>query len=297
MTQPKSAYEIWLELGNTGSKEDFLNSLKGADAQDSALPGPAGTTATIEIGEVLTGEAGTAAAVQNVGTDTAAKLNFTIPRGEKGVIGDVNLPGPLDAEIITCNIEDLQSTIDNLARFLNKNITIKTNPGIFTQDIYLQNFFGYGSITLIGSEAIAETHQLRSINVFNCLNGAVNISGFDLLADAVNAPIWQFSVSVNNNSAAVHLSHLNSTKGVKTNGYNQGICTYASRLVHITNSNISNKNYAINMQSGITMTSNIQGTNNRICFGTFNAGIHQRYGTSTITGTTLHHTSEGCFLI
>lgn len=25
----KSAYDIWLELGNVGSKEDFLNSLKG----------------------------------------------------------------------------------------------------------------------------------------------------------------------------------------------------------------------------------------------------------------------------
>ena len=29
----KSAYEIWLENGNTGTEEDFLNSLKGKDAK------------------------------------------------------------------------------------------------------------------------------------------------------------------------------------------------------------------------------------------------------------------------
>ena len=27
----KSAYEIWLDLGNTGTEEDFINSLKGQD--------------------------------------------------------------------------------------------------------------------------------------------------------------------------------------------------------------------------------------------------------------------------
>ncbi len=30
----KSAYDIWLELGNEGSKEDFINSLKGSDGID-----------------------------------------------------------------------------------------------------------------------------------------------------------------------------------------------------------------------------------------------------------------------
>jgi parallel beta-helix repeat protein len=45
MPQPESAYEIWLALGNTGTKEDFLNSLKGekgADGKDGGgvLPAP-----------------------------------------------------------------------------------------------------------------------------------------------------------------------------------------------------------------------------------------------------------------
>lgn len=43
--------------------------------------GPPGTAATIQIGGVTTGAAGTEASVTNVGTWSTASLNFTIPRG------------------------------------------------------------------------------------------------------------------------------------------------------------------------------------------------------------------------
>ena len=55
-------------------------------------PGPAGT---IEIGNTTTGDPGTDADVINVGTDTAAVLEFTIPKGEKGD------PGSGGGEILT----------------------------------------------------------------------------------------------------------------------------------------------------------------------------------------------------
>ena len=44
--------------------------------------------ATVAVGTVTTGAAGTAAAVVNSGTATAAVLNFTIPRGERGEQGE-----------------------------------------------------------------------------------------------------------------------------------------------------------------------------------------------------------------
>ena len=50
--------------------------------------GDKGEAATIEIGTVTTGAAGTQAKVVNVGTLSAARLNFTIPRGDKGERGD-----------------------------------------------------------------------------------------------------------------------------------------------------------------------------------------------------------------
>ena len=45
--------------------------------------GKDGAAATVAIGTVTTGEPGTTASVTNVGTDTAAVLDITIPRGDK----------------------------------------------------------------------------------------------------------------------------------------------------------------------------------------------------------------------
>lgn len=51
-------------------------------------PGTPGSAATVEIGSVTTGAAGSSASVTNAGTAQAAKLNFTIPKGEKGDPGN-----------------------------------------------------------------------------------------------------------------------------------------------------------------------------------------------------------------
>lgn len=56
--------------------------------------GEAGTAATIEIGTVTTGEAGSSASVTNSGTTSAAVFDFVIPRGDKGEKGDPGPQGP-----------------------------------------------------------------------------------------------------------------------------------------------------------------------------------------------------------
>lgn len=62
---------------------------KGADgANGSQGPkGDKGDAATITIGNVQTGAAGSSVSVTNSGTSSAAKFNFTIPRGDKGETG------------------------------------------------------------------------------------------------------------------------------------------------------------------------------------------------------------------
>lgn len=55
--------------------------------------GPAGTAATITVGTVTTGAAGSSATVVNSGTASAAVLNFTIPAGATGPQGPVGPPG------------------------------------------------------------------------------------------------------------------------------------------------------------------------------------------------------------
>ena len=67
----------WIQLNTKGERGDV-----GAD---STVPGPAGT---VEVGTTTTGEPGTLADVTNTGTPSAAVLNFTIPKGDKGDPGE-----------------------------------------------------------------------------------------------------------------------------------------------------------------------------------------------------------------
>lgn len=74
----------WIDIGR----------LKG----ETGNMGPAGAdgiAATITIGVVATGAAGTEAIVSNAGTSSAAVLNFTIPKGSDGQKGDT---GPAGAD-------------------------------------------------------------------------------------------------------------------------------------------------------------------------------------------------------
>ena len=54
---------------------------------DTGATGATGTAATISIGTVTTGNAGTSVSITNSGTSSNAILNFTIPRGDTGAAG------------------------------------------------------------------------------------------------------------------------------------------------------------------------------------------------------------------
>lgn len=74
--------------GDTGDGFVWLDVVNAVDAQGSeGEKGDTGDAATIKIGTVTTGAAGTPAGVENVGTENAAVLNFTIPQGVKGDAG------------------------------------------------------------------------------------------------------------------------------------------------------------------------------------------------------------------
>ena len=81
----KSAYDIWLEQGNSGSKQDFLRSLIGAKGDK----GDPGVTPSITIGTVTTVPSTSDASVTMASGSTATNkiLNFSIPRGADGASG------------------------------------------------------------------------------------------------------------------------------------------------------------------------------------------------------------------
>ena len=65
---------------------------KGASGAD-------GIAATISVGTVSTLAAGSAAAVSNSGTSAAATLDFSIPKGERGVPGNLTWQGAWNSSI------------------------------------------------------------------------------------------------------------------------------------------------------------------------------------------------------
>ena len=86
---------------------------KGEPGKDGA-PGKdgldgEGIAATIEVGTVTTGAAGTNASVTNVGTEQRAILNFVIPRGDTGEEGSAGV-GFDDADEISINDGNINIT-------------------------------------------------------------------------------------------------------------------------------------------------------------------------------------------
>src|SRR4051812_17139804 len=63
----------------------------------TGVTGPTGLAATINVGTVTTGSAGSSAIITNVGTTGAAILDFTIPRGDTGVTGNTGSTGATGA--------------------------------------------------------------------------------------------------------------------------------------------------------------------------------------------------------
>ena len=71
------------DTSGAGTFDDWTISLTGGS-------GPAGEAATVGVGVVTTGAAGSDVIVTNAGTPAAAVLDFTIPRGNTGLTGPAN---------------------------------------------------------------------------------------------------------------------------------------------------------------------------------------------------------------
>lgn len=90
--QPGDAYVI-LDTGTLAVWDEGQQRFVDTGAQikgpkgDTGARGDPGTAATVQVGSVSTGEAGSQASVTNAGNETAAVFNFTIPRGAQGVAG------------------------------------------------------------------------------------------------------------------------------------------------------------------------------------------------------------------
>lgn len=79
----ESAYQIWLDAGNTGTEDDFLASLKGSDGKDGT-DGEPGPPNTLTIGTVDTVPPGTGSSATITGDAPNQILNLSLEQGEPG---------------------------------------------------------------------------------------------------------------------------------------------------------------------------------------------------------------------
>jgi hypothetical protein len=120
------------------------------------LTGATGSSATISIGTVTSTYAGNPAAVQNVGTSTAAVLNFTIPRGfdgdagSNGQDGQGGTPGSDGASAYQVAVSN--GFTGSEAEWLQSLIGPQGDPGVAfsiseTKDVaYVINFVNDGNL-------------------------------------------------------------------------------------------------------------------------------------------------------
>lgn len=105
--------------------------------------GDTGTAASIKIGSVTTGAAGSNASVTNSGTASNVVLNFTLPRGKDGKDGGITV----DAELSDTSTNPIQNKAVNTAINTVKNNMTKgfqtVTASIPTQVSTLENDAGY----------------------------------------------------------------------------------------------------------------------------------------------------------
>lgn len=100
--QAGDAYAVGTDVNNViyiwdtdTSAWTSIGALQGAPGPQGET-GPQGAAATIAVGTVTTGEAGTQAVVTNSGTTSAAVFDFTIPQGATGAKGDQGDPSSVN---------------------------------------------------------------------------------------------------------------------------------------------------------------------------------------------------------
>lgn len=76
-------------------------------------PGTLGPAATIEVGTVTTGAAGSSATITNSGSSGAATFNFTIPRGDTGATGATGTAATIAAGTTTTGAAGSSATVTN----------------------------------------------------------------------------------------------------------------------------------------------------------------------------------------
>lgn len=124
--------------------------------------GDTGTAASITIGSVTTGAAGSNASVTNSGTASNAVLNFMLPRGKDGKDGDITVDAALsDTSINPVQNKVVKAAIDSVAASVPTKVSdLPNDAGYLTQH---QSLADYAKTSVANTWTAAQTLNFLSV--------------------------------------------------------------------------------------------------------------------------------------
>ena len=124
--------------------------------------GDTGTAASIMIGSVTTGAAGSNASVTNSGTASNVVLNFTLPRGKDGKDGGITVDAALsDTSINPVQNKVVKAAIDSVAASVPTKVSdLPNDAGYLTQH---QSLADYAKTSVANTWTAAQTLNFLSV--------------------------------------------------------------------------------------------------------------------------------------
>lgn len=124
--------------------------------------GDTGTAASITIGSVTTGAAGSNASVTNSGTASNAVLNFMLPRGKDGKDGGITVDAALsDTSINPVQNKVVKAAIDSVAASVPTKVSdLPNDAGYLTQH---QSLADYAKTSVANTWTAAQTLNFLSV--------------------------------------------------------------------------------------------------------------------------------------
>lgn len=133
-----------------------------ANVNIKGAKGDTGTAASITIGSVTTGAAGSNASVTNSGTASNAVLNFMLPRGKDGKDGGITVDAALsDTSINPVQNKVVKAAIDSVAASVPTKVSdLPNDAGYLTQH---QSLADYAKTSVANTWTAAQTLNFLSV--------------------------------------------------------------------------------------------------------------------------------------
>lgn len=141
-----------LNVGTLNTAQLILGGIELA-ASDVQAVGPQGEAATVTVGDVTTGAAGTDVIVTNVGDEVNAVFDITIPRGDTGASGAGS--GDMVAAQNLSDVVDAATSFDNI-----KQTATDTYEGVLELSVLAELFPNYLSGLTISNNTTDSTNDI-----------------------------------------------------------------------------------------------------------------------------------------